>query len=102
MDSPISRAEHEEFKLRMEEEHKRISKRLSLLEASVGEIQSLAISIEKLAANAEIMCKELTRQGERLDAIESRDGETWRQLKYYGLTAAVSLTLGFLAKSLSQ
>lgn len=101
MEGPITRAEHEEFRRRMEDEHQRTSKRLTFLEESVREIQTLALSVEKLAANAEAMCKELTRQGERLDAIENRDGETWRQLKYYGLTAAVSLVLGFLAKSIS-
>ena len=32
MDSPITRAEHEEFRRRMEEEHNRQNKRIELLE----------------------------------------------------------------------
>ena len=32
MDTPITRAEHEEFRRRMEEEHKRQDKRIEILE----------------------------------------------------------------------
>ncbi len=82
-------------------EHKRQSKRLSSLETKVEETHTLALSVEKLATNMENMWQELTRQGTRLDAIEKRDGETWRGMKYYVLTALLSLALGFIAKSLS-
>lgn len=102
MDSPITRAEHEEFKLRMEAEHKRQGKRLSLLEENVKDIQALAVAVEKLAVNVETMCQELTRQGKRLEAVENRDGETWRQLKYYLITAFISMSLGLLATSVSK
>lgn len=100
MEGPITRAEHEEFRRRMEDEHQRASKRLTLLEENIREIQTLALSVEKLASNAETMCKELTRQGQRLEALENRDGEAWRHVKYYVLTALLSLALGIIAKSI--
>lgn len=102
MNSPINRAEHEEFRRRMEEHHKRQDKRLSLLEENIKDIQALAVSVEKLAANIETMCQELAQQGKRLDAVENRDGEMWRQLKYYLITAFISMSLGFLATSVSK
>lgn len=100
MGGPIERAEHEEFRHRMEDEHKRLGKRLSVVEEDVRELHAIAVSIKQLANNMENMWRELTKQGERLDAIERRDGETWRQLKYHVITAAVSMAIGFMAKSL--
>lgn len=94
MDIPITRAEHEEFRRRMEEHHKRQDKRLSLLEDGLKGIQVLTLSVQKLASNLETMCIELKTQGERLTKVEARDGETWRQLKYYIVTAVISMLLG--------
>ncbi len=38
MDTPITRAEHEEFRRRMEDEHKRMNHRLGDLEETVRQI----------------------------------------------------------------
>ena len=56
--TPITRAEHEEFRKRMEEEDKRQNKRLDNLEENA----KLLSSIEKLAANMEHMAKEQEKQ----------------------------------------
>ena len=96
MDTPITRAEHEEFRRRLEEENKRQDKRLELLEKSVREIGALTTSVEKLAMSVESMVKEQTRQGERLEALEGRDGERWRKLVGYIASALVSGAVGWL------
>lgn len=96
MDTPITRAEHEEFRRRLEEENKRQDKRLELLEKSVREIGALTTSVEKLAMSVENMVKEQTRQGERLEALEGRDGERWRKLIGYIASALVSGVVGWL------
>lgn len=96
MDTPITRAEHEEFRRRLEEENKRQDKRLELLEKSVREIGALTTSVEKLAMSVENMVKEQTRQGERLEALEGRDGERWRKLIGYIASALVSGAVGWL------
>lgn len=96
MDTPITRAEHEEFRRRLEEENKRQDKRLELLEKSVREIGALTTSVEKLAMSVENMVKEQGRQGERLEALEGRDGERWRKLIGYIASALVSGVVGWL------
>ena len=96
MDTPITRAEHEDFRRRLEEENKRQDKRLELLEKSVREIGALTTSVEKLAMSVENMVKEQTRQGERLEALEGRDGERWRKLVGYIASALVSGVVGWL------
>lgn len=96
MDTPITRAEHEEFRRRLEEENRRQDKRLELLEQNVREIGALTTSVQKLAISVENMVKVQERQGERLEALEGRDGERWRKLVGYIASALVSGTVGWL------
>lgn len=96
MDTPITRAEHEEFRRRLEEENKRQDKRLSMLEESVQKIMALTTSVEKLALSMESMVKEQEKQGRRLEDLESRDGEKWRSAVGYVIAAAAGILVGFL------
>lgn len=100
MDTPITRAEHEEFRRRMKDENKRQDARLEALEASVKEIQSLANSVASLAGSMERMTKEQEKQGKRLESLEQRDGEMWRKVVGYAITAAVGIVLGFLFRQI--
>ena len=47
MDNPITRAEHEEFRRRLEEENRRQDKRIELLEDNMRELNSLTASVGK-------------------------------------------------------
>lgn len=98
MDASITRAEHEEFKLRIAEENKRQDRRIELMEESMKRMESLSISIEKLAANMENMLKEQIQQGERLEALESRDGEMWQKMIGYVMTTVVGIVVGYIFK----
>lgn len=86
MDTPITRAEHEEFSRRIEDWERRQDKRLELLEENVREIGALTTSVEKLAQSVESMVKEQEKQGRRLDELEGRDGEMWRKVVGYIIT----------------
>lgn len=96
MDTPITRAEHEEFRKRLEEENKRQDRRIELLEENVREISTLTTSVEKLATSMESMVKEQEKQGKRLEVLEGRDGEMWRKVVGYIVTAVAGIILGFL------
>ena len=102
MDTPITRAEHEEFRSRLEEENRRQDKRIELLEENTKRIETLNGTIGKLAANMEGMLKEQLRQGQRLELLESRDGELWRKVVSYAVTAIVGIVIGFVAKQLGM
>ena len=100
MDTPITRAEHDEFVERIKESHKRLededrrqNHRIDELEGTVRQISSLATSTEKLAVN---MLKVQEQQGERLERLESRDGEMWRKVTGYAITAVISIVVGFV------
>lgn len=96
MDSPITRAEHEEFRRRMEEENKRQDKRIELLEQNTKQMNILTTSVEKLAISIESMVKEQEQQGKRLEVLEGRDGEMWRKVTGYVITAIISIVVGFI------
>lgn len=96
MDTPITRAEHEEFKRRMEDEHKRLHHRLSDVESVVSKIYDLTTSVEKLATSVESMARVQTEHAEKLELLEGRDGEMWRKVVGYLVTGVVGIVLGFV------
>lgn len=102
MDGALSRAEHNEFAKRMEDEHTRQNKRISELEKAVESNNKLLISVERLALSMETMQKEQADQGERLEKLESRDGENWRKLVGYVISAVVGIIIGFLFKQIGM
>ena len=100
MDTPITRAEHEEFRRRLEEENRRQDKRIENLEEAQKEVASLASSLEKMAASIQQMCKELENQGKRLTAVEGRDGEMWRKVVVCAVTGIVGAVIGFVCSKI--
>lgn len=97
----ITREEHEEFRntvkaniQRIQDEDSRQNKRLDILEANTKQINSLTTSVEKLALSIESMVKEQETQGMRLQVLEGRDGEMWRKVTGYIITAIAGIIIG--------
>ena len=101
-DSPIMRAEHEEFVRRMEEEHKRQNKRLDLLEKQTEQIIDIAMSTKELAISVKQMAEEQREQGNRLEKLEGRDGEMWRKVVGYVITAVIGILIGFVFRQIGM
>ena len=97
MDEYITRAEHTEFCARLDAENNRQNRRIEILEGTTKQISELTTSVQKLAMSVESMVKEQSRQGERL---ENRDGEMWRKVSGYVLTAILGIAIGVLAKQI--
>lgn len=100
MDGSITRAEHEEFRRRLEEENRRQDKRIELLEDNMRELNQLTASVSKLASSIESMVKEQEKQGRRLETLEDRDGAMWSKIVAYGATALVGIFIGYIAQQL--
>lgn len=99
-DTAIGRAEFEEYKNRITQEDDRQNGRIRDLEESVKQITALTVSIEKLAQSVESMVKEQEAQGNRLASLEGRDGEMWRKVISYVITAVVGVVIGFVFKQI--
>lgn len=96
MEDAVGRAEFEEYKNRIEQEDHRQNGRIKELEESTKQINALTVSIEKLAQSVESMVKEQEAQGKRLVSLENRDGEMWRKVVGYVVTAIIGIVVGFI------
>ena len=92
----LPRDVHDEFAQRMEDEHRRINHRLGKVEETIGEINRLTLSVQSLAESVQRMCKEQERQSERLQTLEGRDGEKWREVVKYLITGVVGAVVGYI------
>lgn len=98
MDDFLTRNEHNEFAKRMDEANERQSKRLSILEDKVQEVNETSLQIKELSVKMSQMIEEQGKQGKRLEEIESRDGEMWRKVVSYIITAIIGIVIGFVFK----
>lgn len=102
MESPITRAEHEEFKKRLEEENHRLSKRITTVEDKLDKYTDLALSVKSLALSMENMAKEQEKQGQRLDDLEQKPAENWNAIIrsiLTGIGSAIAVALVALIAS---
>lgn len=102
MDSPITRAEHEEFCKRIDAENNRQNKRIELLEERTEQFTDIAISVKELALSVKQMAETQKSQGEKLEKLEERDGEMWRKVVGYIVTAIVGIVIGFVFKQVGM
>ena len=102
MDSPITRAEHNEFARRMEDEHHRQNRRIGELEKSVETFGKIAGSVERLASNMESMVKEQERQGKRLDTLEKKPADNWNTITKAILSGLGSAIAGAIIGALAM
>lgn len=92
----VSKAVHDEFAKRIDDENNRQNQRIKLLEENVQRIGDLAKSVERLATNMENMIKEQEKQGKRLETLENRDGEMWRKVVGLVLAAVIGGVITYL------
>ncbi len=96
MDSPITRAEHNEFVRRIDEEHSRTNQRLKNLEEQTKQMTDIALSVKELAISVKQMAETQKSHGEKLEQLENRDGELWRKVSSYVITAIVGAVVCFI------
>lgn len=77
MEDYVTKAVHDEFAKRIDEENTRQNHRISILETGQAQINELVASVKVLAVNMETMSKELSKQGERLAEIEGKPAKRW-------------------------
>ncbi len=96
----ITHREHDEFARHMESENQRIrdenerqNKRITIVEESVKEFNKIALEIQKIATSVQQMAEEISKQGKRLENIESKPGKRWETL-IGGILGAIAGAIG--------
>lgn len=102
MDNSITRAEHEEFCKRIDAENNRQNQRIKLLEEQTKQIIEIALSVRELAQSIKQMAETQKEQGEKLEKLESRDGEMWRKVMGYIITAIIGIVIGFVFQQIGM
>ena len=73
-----------------------LNHRVRELEAEFKAINELTMSVNRLAVNMANMLQEQKAQGERLETLESRDGDMWRKVVGHIVTTVIGIVLGYL------
>ena len=102
MDSLVTRAEHEEFCKRIEAENTRQNQRIKLLEEQTKQVTEIALSVRELAQSIKQMAETQKEQGEKLEKLESRDGEMWRKVVGYIVAAIIGIVIGFVFQQIGM
>ena len=105
----ITRREHEAFadlmkseNERLREEDTRQNKRLDIVEEAIKNFGKVQASMEKMETVMMSTLKEIEKQGQRLERLESKDGEMWRKVTGYIVTAIVGIVIGFVFKQIGM
>lgn len=102
MDSPIARAEHEEFCKRIDAENNRQNQRIKLLEEQTRQVTEIALSVRELAQSIKQMAETQKEQGEKLEKLENRDGEMWRKVMSHIITVIIGVVIGFVSQQIGM
>lgn len=100
MDEFVTKAVHDEFAKRIDEENDRQNHRISILETGQAQINELVSSVKVLAVNMEAMSKELQKQGERLSEIEGKPAKKWDTAVACIITGILGFVLNMLLSGL--
>jgi TolA-binding protein len=97
MDAYMTVVLHEEYAKRMEDEHKRQNKRIDKLEENQQQINDLTIAVKELALSVKSMVDEQKDHDERIEVLENRDGEKWRDVTKTLMTVIIGIVIGYIA-----
>lgn len=96
----VSMEVHKEFEKRMISENQRLSdedkrqnKRIEALEDTVRQIGDLTASVKELAVSMKNMAKLQEQQGQDIEELKNRDGEMWRKVMGYIVTAVIGAVI---------
>ncbi len=93
MENYITRAEHQEYVKRMEDEHKRLNNRLNEVENDTKDMHELIKNVGIMATNMEHMVDEQRNQSIRLERLEKLPLNNWNTVKN-GVYNAIGASIG--------
>ena len=80
----------------------RQNQRIKLLEEQTKQVTEIALSVRELAQSIKQMAETQKEQGEKLEKLESRDGEMWRKVTGYIITTIIGVVIGFVFQQIGM
>lgn len=91
-----TRHEQDLYAQRMEDEHKRVNKRVEVLEKNYEQLTELTMCVREQTMTINNMAQEVQRQGEQLGQITSEPARQWGRAKDKAIDAVVGMVIGGL------
>lgn len=95
MDEYVTKAVHDEFSKRIEEENIRQNHRITNLETAINQLSELVASVKVLAVNVENIAEQIKSQGERLKEIENIPKKRYESVIACIITGLVGATITY-------
>lgn len=86
----IERPEYEEYKEKVGERIKRSEARIGEAESNIKSLTELTSAVKELAISMKAVQKEIEKQGERLEKIETEPADTWKAVKRTIITVIIT------------
>lgn len=100
MDEYISRAEHEEFRKRFEEENRRQNHRIDELEKTSQEIHTMSKSLVVMCEKMNAMNESMDTLKDKVEVLEHEPLDTWNKIKGAVIAAIASGLIGIVIGNL--
>lgn len=95
MEEYVTKAVHDEYAKRIEEENNRQNHRISNLESAMNQLSELVASVKVLAVNVENIAEQIRSQGERLKEIEGKPAKKWELVITSVITGIVGAVITY-------
>ena len=102
MEESVGKAEYKEFCKRIEAEDVRQNQRIKAIEEQQKQYLDIVISVRELASSVKQMAETQKEQGEKLEELEAQDGNMWRKVVAYAITAIIGIVIGFIFKQIGM
>lgn len=96
MEEYVTKAVHDEYAKRIEEENNRQNHRISNLESAMNQLSELVASVKVLAVNVENIAEQIRSQGERLKEIEGKPAKRWETAIGCLITGIIGAVITFV------
>ena len=96
MEQYWTRHEQEQYSQRMEDEHHRQNRRISILEENQKQLTELTICVRNQTQTLDVMSKKVDKQGEKLEKIVNEPITQMQRIKEKAIDTAVGIIVGAL------
>ena len=91
----ITRAEHEEFKKRIEDEERRQNHRLDTVEGRVDKLIDMQVSMATIQVGITNITEELKKLSAEVDAIKREPADKWNKAVWIVVTAVLTAAVTY-------
>lgn len=100
MDDYVTRKEYEEHNRRMEDEHRRMNRRLEIAEENYAQLTELTLCVKTQTMTLDSMSKKVDKQGEQIEKIVNEPVNQVHRIKEKAIDTVVGILVGALVVGL--